>query len=136
MRKRPAFKLPQTVDPDMRSFSCQLCTSKLKSRSNLNNHIKAVHEKDKPFECLICSVRFSFNSQLKKHSKNVHEKTYNYVKCQLCIPEKLFSKSYLKDHVRSVHEKIKLFKCQMCLLTFSHNNSLKYHITGLTIFTM
>ena len=91
MRKRPAFKLPQTVYPDMRSFSCQLCTSKLKSRSNLNNHIKAVHEKDKPFECLICSVRFLFNSQLNTHSKTVHDKTY-YEKCQLCIPEKLFSK--------------------------------------------
>ncbi|XP_057972062.1 transcription factor IIIA isoform X2 [Malania oleifera] len=52
------------------------CLRTYSTKSNLNQHVKAVHLESKPFACSIpgCGMRFSF-----KHVRDTHEKTGRHV---------------------------------------------------------
>ena len=45
-----------------------ICDSNFARKSNLEEHIVAVHEKKKPYKCDICSAGFSGVKELKRHS--------------------------------------------------------------------
>ncbi|KAL1828840.1 hypothetical protein ACET3Z_007252 [Daucus carota] len=66
--------LTHDVKPPSERMKCSFndCLHTFSSKSNLNQHIKAVHLQQRPFVCSIhgCGMRFTF-----KHVKDKHEKS-------------------------------------------------------------
>ena len=77
---------------------------------------------------------FFKSSDLRRHVAHVHDglKTgtsgYEGATCDLCNKH-FVQKAYLKFHIRSVHEKIKDFKCEVegCDKEFFYKHELKEH---------
>jgi hypothetical protein len=51
----------------IKNFECAECSSKVRSKGELEKHIKTVHLKEKNFECSNCKSKFTTNSYLKRH---------------------------------------------------------------------
>ena len=127
------------------SDHCDKCDYVTSNPSSLLNHIKAVHEKVKRFHCDLCDYACYYGYDLKKH-KQFHEnnplfegkqhlwttnklqnKNSNHEeKCNLCdfTVKNPFA---LKQHIESVHEKVKKYYCDVCNFGFYHSFGLKKH---------
>ena len=55
-----------------KSYSCQLCVGIFSLKSNLQQHVKAVHAENKPFACEPCDIVFKDKRQLKWHIATIH----------------------------------------------------------------
>jgi len=53
-------------------FDCPHCEAVFTAKSNMNRHVRMVHEKLKPFRCELCSVSFVQGSGLRRHKKRFH----------------------------------------------------------------
>ena len=118
------------------SHNCDECDKTFCSVGTLNRHNIKVHEKIKR-KCKICHKVFAESS---KHESNVskvcdllkeHIKTVHEAnkifKCDAC--NKIFgSKQKLQRHNLNVHEGVKNEKCDLCGKTFSRPDNLKNHI--------
>ena len=99
-------------------------------KAHMKNHIKVIHENQKPYECDTCGSCFTENSTLKSHNETVHLKKKKEYKCNHCI--KIFSsQSGLNYHFGKLHLKStgSKNKCNNCNKTFSHKGNLKKHIS-------
>ena len=71
-------------------------------RSNLKNHIDAVHKKLTPYQCKECKKSFGQSNTLKSHIDTVHKKLTPY-QCKEC--KKYFGvRSNLMRHIDPVHK--------------------------------
>ena len=100
------------------------------TKSLLKQHIKVVHEKIKQYLCTQCGKCFVTTSQLNFHVKKVHEKDLNEVKISICkICQKEFeSKHELNNHKLVVHEGIKPIICPEYPMGFARRINLIQHI--------
>ena len=113
------------VHDKIRDIKCDQCNYVCSRNSTLNKHIKIVHDKIKDFECDQCDYVCSTNSDLDRHIKQVHDKIRD-IKCDQC--DCVFSaNSNLKQHIKYVHDKIKDFECDQCDYVCSTNHNLKLH---------
>ena len=80
---------------------CPICDQNFKTKSNLKNHIDAVHKEKKSHTCSICEKSFSLKANLKNHVDAVHEGKKPH-KCSICY-RSFARKGQLKKHVNSVH---------------------------------
>ena len=64
-------------------FQCDRCDAKFASDTNLQQHIKQVHDKIKDFQCDKCEYACSTNSDLRRHIKRVHNKIKDF-QCDRC----------------------------------------------------
>ena len=92
-RGRPALPAKPKV------YKCSECKKPFSTLSNLNKHIKGVHNSleriKKIYNCSMCNKSFPFPSLLNRHIKSVHESSTN---CLVC--DKFFSfPSQLKSHL-------------------------------------
>jgi uncharacterized Zn-finger protein len=67
----------------MANYQCETCQYVFTLKSNLQRHIKTVHEKLKPFQCEICKKTFGHRQNFLDHIKFVHDKIKN-VTCNKC----------------------------------------------------
>lgn len=53
---------------------------------SLTNHIKSIHERNRPSNCEICEKNFLYKSDLKNHIAKVHEEKNlkRSFQCELC----------------------------------------------------
>ena len=58
------------------------------------------------------------------------KKEANMKECEICH-KKFCNKSYLRDHIASVHEGKKPFKCSICDYKYSGKSSLTRHIASM-----
>jgi hypothetical protein len=80
--------------------------------SNLEVHIKAVHENIKDHNCTQCYFASFIKSSLILHIKVVHKNNRDH-KCHKC--DYAASKMYrLPLHIKSVHENINDHQCSLC----------------------
>lgn len=113
-----------------KKLSCHICSTTFEQRSNLNKHIKVVHQKLKPWPCPSpsCPKWFSQRSVAKKHYDAVHEGKKPYL-CTIC--QKTFSdSSNQRKHFRLVHLKERNHKCSFCEKSFGEKRSLTDHINS------
>ena len=106
---------------------CHYCDYKSVDSSSLSQHIKMVHDKERPFVCSICGTSFGTKQKLTIHM-NRHTGTKTHL-CKYCDFKSVES-SGLNRHVRAVHEKEKPFVCLICNKGFGQNSQLKTHISG------
>ena len=82
------------------TFPCPHCQYKAKQESNLQQHIKSVHE-GQTFPCPHCEYKSSWKTRLQTHIKSVHEgQTFPCTHCEY----KATLKSILRRHIKSRHE--------------------------------
>ena len=72
------------IDRNGKSYKCDICEKEFSQKSNLNTHVKGVHENSKKQKCDICNVSFC---DLRRHIKVQHQKIFTKVLCDLCHKE-------------------------------------------------
>ena len=98
---------------DVRS-TCSHCGKVFKKTSELNNHIRRAHRKNKDSKrCFICDKEFENGSALLFHCKTLHDVIdYNYKACLICNHHFRNSKELLAHHM-AAHDVIDYRKIQV-----------------------
>ena len=133
---------------------CVHCGKEYVHKFRLRTHIKRDHDNVRDEECNQCGKLFFSNDTLKKHLRNVHSiinvkrskitkgikaphnnedhvDNSNNLKNEQCNQcGKLFFKSYLKKHIRTVHEGIRdqIHTCEYCGKEYTNKFHLRTHI--------
>ena len=94
--------------------------------------INLIDDPHKQFQCHPCNKNFTRRYSLQKHIMTIHERLRRPFNCHLCNKnfrrKKSFcSKKSLVVHTKSVHEKLRPFKCEKCEECFSQKGNLKSH---------
>ena len=108
---------------------CIYCSKCFSHPSDMEIHIKTVHEgvnDNKCHECHKCGKVFGHLSNLNTHIKFAHNQKQKAYKCEKC-DKSYSSKRNLNDHVKTIHEGQKV-KCDKCEKIFSSKKSLYVHI--------
>ncbi|XP_065365027.1 zinc finger protein 652-like [Calliphora vicina] len=97
-------------------------------KSSHSDNMKSTDDDDvkDTIVCEKCSHVFATISTFKRHQRTVHATNQTMHKCQICSKE-FKRKSHLDDHVRTVHEKLRAFKCSHCTKSFASNSSKRVH---------
>ena len=132
-----------------RSFSCEVCSKKFESLSDLKRHINTgehlyscevcdkqfaqlfnltihmrSHNGERPFSCEVCDKQFARSCTLKSHMRfHNDERSFS---CKVCS-KKFKSSSKLKRHFL-IHRGERPFRCELCNKTFKQSGSLKCHM--------
>ena len=107
------------------SFVCPDCGKDFAQQSNLNKHIKTVHQNKQDFKCVTCGKGFGKKDHLTRHIKCVHNLEKRYL-CTQC--EKRFGQACdLARHVESIHEGI-VYPCNKCEYKASTKSNLASHV--------
>ena len=90
-----------------RKFVCDVCDRKFIEQCALKKHIKSVHLGNR-FSCNHCNFVATTSLNVKLHLANVHNFTEDFkFSCQHC-DKKCVSKSGLTNHIKTMHENIKI----------------------------
>ena len=137
-------------------YKCNSCQKIFFQTSDLNNHIKALHEhessitkkstpisKDTAFNCKKCEKSFSCQIELKKHNVNIHYKHAKRITCTFCqksfcgqlikslkcdFCDQTFEfQCRLKSHAQTVHNITHPFKCDFCEKSYGSYGSVRKH---------
>ena len=106
--------------------TCHICEKTFSKKSNLNTHIRTVHEEIKVFECARCGRRFPALGDMERHVSSVHDKIKPF-KCPTC-ESRFARKDEMQNHCITVHEKIKRFRCEICDKRYSASGDLNRHV--------
>ena len=115
-----------------RTEKCNSCGKCFFTSFLLKLHIKNVQcgATKELFECNLCHKTFTRKLNLEKHRKYRHESQefLKEIRCNLCNYSSYSIHADLKKHMKEVHEKKKLHKCNLCSSTFTRPWSVRLHI--------
>ena len=105
-------------------LTCNQCKKTFSKSSNLDRHMKAVHEGDIPYMCTQCDYKTSERCNLKRHMMRSHdEKPYSCVNCG-----QSFSRTdSLSRHMR-IHTGERPLACVNCGQAFRDPSTLNRHL--------
>ena len=119
-------------------FPCEKCNKSFSSETNLNVHIKYIHNVQARLDCVECEESFKHRNSLVRHLKNIHKIDLNYhtvdanaaivkYKCDKCDKEYSY-KGDLNQH-KKLHTDITI-QCKICSppKTFKFNTNLQRHL--------
>ena len=110
-------------------FQCEFCDKGFQTKIYLKKH-EYNHDQNKTFSCQICGKVFKSGTRVKlnRHIKTVHD-VHGKIRPHQCPKcEKTFKKPYhLECHNKSIHEKKKEFKCDICEFASDRRDSLRNH---------
>lgn len=106
---------------------CPHCDKVYSRNSNLQEHIKVVHEKKTLLECDECPRKFGFKRTLESHKKVVHSK----VTCDIC-GQTVYNVFELNSHKATVHGIVAedAFQCEHCPKVFRAKANLISHVAN------
>lgn len=101
------------------TYKCETCNITFKRRTLYFNHMDT-----HGYICTECGEKFDKNVRLTDHKIKVHgEAKYE---CTICF--KSFKRAFiLRNHIKSVHNKIKDYSCDICSKQFILKRQLDYH---------
>ena len=109
--------------------TCDICNATVK---HLDRHVKLIHKRTmstlrsnkdyrkKVYKCNYCEKTYNANNKRKEH-EDFHHKGISF-KCQFCEVS-VNSLTYLNVHIKTLHEKPRIFKCLKCTEEFHNKNS-------------
>ena len=128
LKNHISTKHKDNTDQKVPKVQCHKC-KKMIRKCNIEKHILN-HEHKKDYVCPTCGKAYGRMEHLKKHEDVIHKGIKKWptaveVKCEFC--GKTLHNTSIKQHIKSVHEKIKDFQCPKCGKAFSEKASLKDH---------
>ena len=122
-------KLRKKKHAKPKNFKCLSCEKSYSSRLDRNTHNLRVHKKPSDQICHVCGMKFHVIYDLTKHLSRVHGDAKNAKKilenCDYC--GKSFSRCHLKDHIATVHEKQRNYRCEICSKSYTQRSALHKH---------
>ena len=109
-----------------KDFLCVECGKILTSNSNLKQHIHRFHSNNKKTICQECGREFRHPFDLVRHIGQVHTAKERTEQCPQC-DKRFYSAASLKSHIRSIHEKLKPWYCEVCPFRCSRLANLNDH---------
>ena len=114
------------VHQGIKDFSCDICDERFKVNSELLYHQEAAHNGNQSFDCPICGKGFARKGSLSNHIMFTH-KNSQLKKSQCDICGKILTNHGMQLHKKAVHDRLKLFPCNICNVTFTYKQVLKNH---------
>ena len=108
-----------------RNYLCVECGKCLTSKASLDNHIIRFHS-DQNLSCQECSREFRHPYDLVRHIEQVHTAKEKTDQCTQC-DRWFYNSKALQIHVRSIHEKLKPWFCEVCPFKCSRLTNLNDH---------
>ncbi|XP_035716312.1 PR domain zinc finger protein 5-like isoform X2 [Folsomia candida] len=109
-----------------RIFKCERCPQMCSRRSDLQKHVKVVHENQRNHSCTFCDKTCSTSGNLRRHVEARHsanrDKIHSCDKCDYVT----HSKVYLAQHVRR-HNPANRPECYFCRKKFCNFSRLVTH---------
>ena len=105
---------------------CNECEYKTKDKSNLKQHLRAVHRMGNMIQCGECDYEAGSKRSYETHMLRFHKKG-KCLKCNDCE----FTSSHLyhlKRHIRVSHRNGKIFKCEYCEYQTHTRREMKIHM--------
>lgn len=104
-------------------FRCEFCKTHFLSDGNLQRHIKQFHLVFQ-FKCaeFKCVDSFETSDQLNEHVIKNHSRD----ECPHC--SKMIRTIRMSEHIKSQHDNVELFVCDLCGKIFRSKHLHKYHI--------
>lgn len=110
-----------------REFICPRCNSNFKTNSNMQKHVRTVHDNCRPFKCDQCSASYGHKNLLVEHVRTVHDGERPF-ECETC-GARFGRSSNLYSHMKS-HDGKREHQCKTCHVSFSlHGNMVKHYKT-------
>jgi len=104
-------------------YSCEVCDKQFAQLFNLTIHMRS-HNGERPFSCEVCDKQFARSCTLKSHMRfHNDERSFS---CKVCS-KKFKSSSNLIRHFL-IHRGERPFRCELCNKTFKQSGSLKCHM--------
>uniref|UniRef100_A0A182QMN4 Protein krueppel n=1 Tax=Anopheles farauti TaxID=69004 RepID=A0A182QMN4_9DIPT len=120
----PSHIAQHTNEPTQ--HACPYCPVKMTVKSNLKQHIQAVHLKKISKKCKLCDKGFTQNKSYASHMISFHGIGRKHP-CKLC--SRVFNfPSGLKDHMNRVHSEVRSLECDICGKMFKVKSALATHI--------
>lgn len=110
-------------------YLCMTCKGTFKSFDELRKHMKESVCSEEQLTCEFCGKKFEKKRNLRQHMKNHDEPSYICDKCG-----KKYSNRYSLDNHKSlqhgeyVEEHGNIYKCQICIATFTNRTDLYAHV--------
>jgi len=111
-----------------KGFICHICSTLIKTKRELDTHVKYVHTNVRQFECEQCQKRFKRKGDLVVHMQS-HTAVPGFF-CEQC-GKSFFKKRNLKSHLAThdTSESSKKHECVQCGRKFLRLQALKNHLT-------
>lgn len=115
----------RTVHDNARPFKCDKCAASYGHKNLLVEHVRTAHEHERPFACPKCNARFGRSSNLYSHLKS-HDPKREHT-CETCHISFSLHGNMVK-HIKTVHLKQRPFGCQTCSARFGLRSDLTRHM--------
>ena len=116
----------KTHDENRTEHKCPKCEKKLFTKQAWNDHIKGVHDKTKDLTCNRCSFTTAHHSSFYRHMQ-LHKAGQFLYECHICF--KTFGNKQIRDdHIKCIHERKELLKCDNCTYTTFRRSNLQSHM--------
>ena len=109
-------------ESELKQHQCHHCVKLFSSISNLNHHVRFVHE-GISYDCNACNFKAPTKADFKVHIRVKHEGVK--FTCDQCVYQASYQ-THLTRHIQSVHDGIK-FNCNQCNAQFTQKCSLRTH---------
>ena len=126
------------IEENKNVYKCVICSAIFEKEEKVQDHITSVHEVPeekirfieivseegiKSYKCLICSVDFPEEEIVKKHISDEHGPALfkcDFEACEYTNPRI----SQMKQHIDTVHKRLKTHQCHICKKDFTLRSSL------------
>lgn len=110
-----------------KEYVCPRCHATFKTNSNMQKHVRTVHENCRPFKCDKCDASYGHKNLLVEHKRTAHDGERPFV-CETC-GARFGRSSNLYSHMKS-HDGKREHQCKTCHVSFSlHGNMVKHYKT-------